>query len=388
MAIPANPEASSNLASAARSVDGLDVLESLETPVLVLDGALVVHYANRAASALFDEVASSAVVVRDWHLCGPVRTWRDAVAGVLTGRASCRVEWETSGKQGHSASTWTGRLARVARHPVVEYPGVAEPAGAAGLVVLHVDPQGDAEARPEQRELTQRLASLGKVAAGVAHELNNPLDGVLRYVNLALRTIDDPDRSRVKSYLTNARTGLLRMVRIIGDLLEFSRVTDGAFDDHPIHAVIEQAIQDHAERAQQCSVVIAADFQSGCLPAVRGGRLLQVMGNLVKNALDAMPDGGRLTITSGIADEYVLITVADTGCGLPEPVEKLFEPFYTTKPEGEGTGLGLALCRDFVSAMGGTLTAGPAPGGGGLFTVRLPVSRCVDARRPGRRGAS
>jgi signal transduction histidine kinase len=217
------------------------------------------------------------------------------------------------------------------------------------------------------------MASLGKLAARVAHELNNPLDGILRYINLAIRVAGDAPESRLNSYLTESRSGLLRMIRIIGDLLEFSRNSDAGFEETGMNDVIEQAIRASSSAADANRVIVSADFQGGQMPRIRAGRLYQVCCNLMRNAIDAMPDGGRLTISSGVYDEHVVIRVADTGVGLPSPVEKVFEPFYTTKQPGKGTGLGLAICKEFVEDMGGTISAANQDANGAVFTVRIPL---------------
>lgn len=233
-------------------------------------------------------------------------------------------------------------------------------------------PAGD----PNHVEVSQRLASLGKLAARVAHELNNPLDGILRYINLAMRIVEDESEPRLKNYLMESRTGLMRMVQIISDLLEYSRTTGGQFDDMSINDVVEQAIRSSTAAAEANNVVIAADFQSRNMPAVRGGRLLQVVTNLIGNAIDAMPNGGRLQVTVGLHEGDVVIRVADTGVGLPTDADKVFTPFYTTKAPGKGSGLGLAICKDFVADMNGTITAVPAEPKGAVFTVRIPATSC------------
>lgn len=230
------------------------------------------------------------------------------------------------------------------------------------------------EALLEESEVARRLASLGKLAARVAHELNNPLDGILRYINLALRVASEVPESRLSSYLSESRTGVLRMIRIIADLLEFSRNSDAGFEQTGINELIEQAIKTCSAAADANRVVVTADFQTEPMPKVRGGRLYQVCSNLIRNAIDAMANGGRLNVTSGLIDDEVIIRVADTGGGLPSPVEKVFEPFYTTKPAGKGTGLGLAICKEFVEEMQGTIAAANLAAGGAVFTVRIPVS--------------
>lgn len=249
--------------------------------------------------------------------------------------------------------------------------------GRAYDTVMVVLDDGAAWAALEQRlVVAERLAAVGKLAARVAHELNNPLDGILRYVNLALRLVGDSPQDKLKNYLDVSRTGLMRMVQIVGDLLAFSRTTQGEFDLVGIDAVVEQAVAAAAAQVDANRVIMAVDLQTRELPSVRGGRLYQVCSNLIRNAIDAMPNGGRLTVTAGLVGGDVVIRVADTGVGLPNPPEKVFEPFYTTKPPGKGTGLGLSICREFVEDMGGRISAETGAEGGAVFTVRLPRASC------------
>lgn len=246
------------------------------------------------------------------------------------------------------------------------------------LVVITMVPSTVTRPADERLEVSQRLLSLGKLAARVAHELNNPLDGILRYINLALRLTDNAPEAKLKSYLMESRTGLIRMAQIIGDLLEYSRTSSGEFDAMSINEVVEQAIRNTTANARE-KVMIAADFQEENMPIVGGSRLYQVCCNLIRNALDAMPGGGRLAITTGLVDEDVVLRFADTGVGLPDDIGSLFRPFFTTKKPGKGTGLGLAICKEFVEAMHGTISACNGPEGGAVFIVRIPSSGC---RRP------
>ncbi|HUV39556.1 MAG TPA: ATP-binding protein [Planctomycetota bacterium] len=217
----------------------------------------------------------------------------------------------------------------------------------------------------------ERLAVVGKLAARIAHELNNPLDGILRFVNLALRVKDTDDPAR--RYLEQARKGLLRMVRIIRELLEFSRSTITAFEHTSINGMIDEAVRSMDSHAAMKGVSIEKRLCDE-LPNVRSGDLFQVFCNLIKNAVDAMPRGGKLTITTSRSAGRIHAVFADTGVGIsPDIIEKIFEPFFTTKDTTEGTGLGLAISKDIVEKYGGTIRVESELGKGATFEVEIPV---------------
>ena len=212
---------------------------------------------------------------------------------------------------------------------------------------------------------------VGKLAARIAHELNNPLDGILRFVNLALRVKGEDDPAR--RYLEQARKGLLRMVRIIRELLEFSRSAITAFEHTSINGMVEEAVRSLESQASARGVVIEKTLVEE-LPNVRSGDLFQVFCNVIKNAIDAMPQGGRLQITTKFVGNQIRVTFADTGVGiLPELMDKIFEPFFTTKDVTEGTGLGLAISKDIVEKYGGTVRVESEVGKGSTFEVSIPV---------------
>jgi two-component system NtrC family sensor kinase len=221
----------------------------------------------------------------------------------------------------------------------------------------------------------ERLASVGKHASKVAHELNNPLDGILRYINLAMRVVEQENLAKPKEYLAQCRQGLMRMVQIISELLEFSRSTYTPLEYTKIEQIIEDAVKTMESRADAANVSIARNYTLG-MPQVRSGNLFQVFCNLAKNALDAMPNGGELRVSTSLAaDDTIAVELRDTGTGLPtEGIDAIFEPFFTTKEGGKGTGLGLAICRDIVESCNGRITARNAPDGGSIFTVYLPVA--------------
>jgi len=239
------------------------------------------------------------------------------------------------------------------------------------LVIEDITDKVDIEHQLAQAE---RLAAIGKVAGKVAHELNNPMDGILRYVNLALRVIDEGKLDKAKEYIRQSRCGLMHMVQIISELLEFSRNTYSAFESVAVDQVIEDAVKSMESSTGRVKISVIRDY-TGDPPRVRGGSLFQVFCNLIKNSVDAMDRKGLLRITIRCSDGRLSVEFRDTGPGvLPENTEKIFEPFFTTKGRGRGTGLGLAICKDIIEKYDGMITAENAPEGGSIFTVRLPTA--------------
>jgi len=235
-------------------------------------------------------------------------------------------------------------------------------------------PQVDAADSPGD---AARMAALGRLAARVAHELNNPLDGILRYVNLALRVNHSGGGdSRINEYLDKARGGLLRMAQITTGLLEFSRASHAPPEQATINRIIEDAIASMAGRAAETGVSVERHFLAADLPVARGSNIFQVFCNLIKNALDAMPQGGTLTVVTRTEPDDLVIAIEDTGIGLPDEADRIFEPFFTTKEAGRGTGLGLAVCREIIERYGGTITAHRRDPKGTAFVVRIPEKNC------------
>jgi signal transduction histidine kinase len=241
------------------------------------------------------------------------------------------------------------------------------------LVWEDVTLQGTMERR---LAVSERLAAVGKLAARVAHELNNPLDGILRYINMAIRVTEKDGDERTVRYLTESRKGLMRMTQIIRELLEFSRASHGTFGQTTINQLVEDAVKAMTDQATKNRVTIVLSLEAQ-VPGVRADNLFQVFCNLTKNALDAMPDGGTLTISTKASDPHVVIRFKDTGAGLPDDVDKIFEPFFTTKEPGKGTGLGLAVSRDIIERYNGRLIAESPSTGGAIFEVRMPLSSCA-----------
>lgn len=220
----------------------------------------------------------------------------------------------------------------------------------------------------QEREVQQkaRLASLGQAMAGLAHEMRSPLTGILLEVDLAAFEGSTEDTS-----LSAIRRQAIRLKDMVDDLLGFSRHREDDRCDlgEVVHRVVRvQGLA--AGRHIHLSEEVGCD---GMLP-FPSGRLEQVLLNLVSNAVDALPPrGGRIRVTCEARGDGVLIAVQDSGPGIPEALlERIFDPFVTTKPEGKGTGLGLAISRDLVDGMGGCLTARNLAEGGARFEIHLP----------------
>jgi signal transduction histidine kinase len=226
----------------------------------------------------------------------------------------------------------------------------------------------------------ERLIAIGKVAGKVAHELNNPLDGILRYVNLSLRTIENGQPNKATDYLQHCREGLQRMAQIITELLDFSRSTHLAFETSAVDKLLEDALRALEFPLRNIDVQLIREYTDP-VPHLKSDSLFQVFCNLIKNASDAMQGQGRLSITIRQTKNEWQIDFLDTGPGLdPATIDDIFKPFYTTKPKGRGTGLGLAICRDILAKLDSGITAQNAPKGGGLFTIHIPLNTLNPAR--------
>jgi two-component system NtrC family sensor kinase len=225
-------------------------------------------------------------------------------------------------------------------------------------------------------ELSQaeRLAAIGKVAGKVAHELNNPMDGILRYINLSIRAIESQQFEKPVEYLNQCRSGLMRMVSIIGKLLEFSRGRHLELEFAPIEVIVEEAVKAMEPKCPRVDIGIYDNLEM-IDKKFRGDNIFQVFCNLIKNAADAMEGDGSLSITISGTEEEIAVEFKDSGPGFPdEHAESIFEPFFTTKAEGSGTGLGLAICKDIIEKYKGRIEAINNKQGGSTFTVYLPTN--------------
>ncbi|UCE99857.1 MAG: PAS domain-containing protein [Planctomycetota bacterium] len=344
---------------------GKKIFETLPVGIVAFDRNLKITDANPHAAKLIDltdkidkslqrGTDGSASASQDWS--------QQLESVILTGKARTfeSVRYTSNGKT---------KLLRIAC-AALKKTGTGKNCGGT-IIIEDITEQVNTRCQLANAE---RLATVGKLASRVAHELNNPMDGILRYINLALRTIEKQDLEKPKEYLTHCREGLVRMVQIVSELLEFSRNTYSPFEHVRIEQIVEDSIKTMDTKGEASKVKILRNYASD-IPEIRSGNLFQVFCNLTKNALDAMPNGGELNISTRMsAKDTAAVEFRDTGVGFDaEEREVIFEPFFTTKDRGKGTGLGLAICKDIVERYGGKITADMAPKGGSIFTVYLPV---------------
>lgn len=229
----------------------------------------------------------------------------------------------------------------------------------------------------------EKLAAVGRLAAGVVHEINNPLATIAACAEALEQRIDEgafemsDSADDLSEYLGLIKSEAFRCKTITTDLLDFSRIRAG--DRTPMDAgdIVRSSanLVSHQKRGE--GITHRIEIEPDLPPvSVDGGQIQQAIIALATNAIDAMPDGGNLIFRTFAKGNRVVIEIEDTGSGIPqENMSKIFEPFFTTKEVGKGTGLGLAVCYGIVSEHGGRISVKSTPGKGTTFSIFLPVAR-------------
>lgn len=234
----------------------------------------------------------------------------------------------------------------------------------------------DLKIREEQVQQSERLATVGHMAAGVAHEVGNPLTAISSLVQVCQRKTDD---EFIQNQLGKVRDHIQRINHIVRDLVDFSRPSSLETEQMSVNEIINAAVGLMKHDARCRNVEFKLELASN-LPQIEGvpDQLHQVMVNLLLNAVDAMQEveNPAITIHTEFRNSQIEIAISDIGQGIPEEQQdRIFEPFYTTKEVGKGTGLGLSVSHGIITKMGGTIEVNSEPGQGTTFTITLPTQQ-------------
>lgn len=233
----------------------------------------------------------------------------------------------------------------------------------------------------EQIVQTGKLASVGELAAGIAHEINNPVAIMVEEAGWIEDLLEEEEETQIKNIgefkraLTQIRTQGHRCKEITQKLLSFARKTDSRVQEVQLNDVIEEVVAISAQRAKYSNVTLNVALQDLPFINVSQTEMQQVFLNLINNALDIMEKkGGVLNISSRASAGHIMIEFADNGPGIPKAnLSRIFDPFFTTKPVGKGTGLGLSICYGIIKTLGGEISVQSAVDVGTTFVVKIPI---------------
>ncbi len=236
---------------------------------------------------------------------------------------------------------------------------------------------------------SQKLAAIGELSAGIAHEINNPLAIIYQEADWTRRLLkksalaDSPELEEISESLGQINQQVNRCKEIIQNLLNFARKREPVIQAVEINRLIEDMAVLVEKTSKYRNIAMVRQYQPD-IPLIMSDppQLRQIILNLLNNATHAIDHDGTITITTCPAGpEDLEIAISDTGCGIPpENLEKIFDPFFTTKPEGKGTGLGLAICHRLVVNLGGQISVASQVNQGTTFTMKLPLTYAKGAR--------
>lgn len=229
--------------------------------------------------------------------------------------------------------------------------------------------------RETQDQLIQseRLAAMGRLTSQIAHEINNPLYGIMNTLELLKAEI--PEASKRRKLLDMSLSEIARLSLMLKNMLTFSRPDQEARVEVSVNTFLESILMLMEKQLREADIKVVVQYDRD-VPEVKvsPGQIRQVILNLVKNAIEAMANGGTLTVSTGMERNMVRITIQDTGVGMDGPVkEKIFDAFFTTKQQVRGVGLGLSVCYGIIQDHGGEIVVDSEPGKGSTFTILLPA---------------
>jgi two-component system NtrC family sensor kinase len=382
MATPASPEELSDETRVLVSVAKRQwerTFDAISEPLMIVDAQYVIKRANLA---LADELgmAIQRVVGQKCHEVRGASTQRFVGSGAgpcagcpVAEAQRCGVAADGEVRSAHGR-TYTLRAFPVAGDEQGDRQG-GENTGAEKLTVCHYHDVTDERHMTRELASTERLAAIGRLAGGVAHEINNPLGTILAFTQIMQRQkVTDAER---EEYLADIEQSTLRCKAIVESLLRFSRQASGTERRSLlVNDVVRDAVRAYAarepERAHPARLLLGERVRPVLGDA---GQLQQVVTHLLANALDSGGRRGDVEISTSTDTDDVVIAVRDRGTGIPEEnLQRLYEPFFTTKEEGKGRGLGLAVVYAIVKEHGGKIVARNREGGGAEFIVTLPAA--------------
>jgi PAS domain S-box-containing protein len=247
------------------------------------------------------------------------------------------------------------------------------PEGAVAGTIVIIEDTTERVKLEEQLQISDKMASLGLLAAGVAHEVNTPLTGISSYTQMLLEGAD-PDDPRAL-LLEKIERQTFRAAKIVNGLLNLARPAQTDAGPVDLHGVLGDVLSLLEHQFKSASIQLRKELDREA-PVIEGveHKLQQVFLNLFLNARDAMPKGGWLSVTTRTLEDRTVVEVADTGSGIPvEHLSRIYDPFFTTKPIGKGTGLGLSIAYGIVQEHNGTLACESTPGQGTRFVLTFPL---------------
>lgn len=286
---------------------------------------------------------------------------------------------------------WSGEIINVDRsgqeHPVfLEVSSLRNAQGEVAYFVGVANDLSELKTLQLQSIRAERLASLGQLAAGVAHELNTPLANIMLIAESLERRAPSPWVSSRAAAITSQ---VDVASRVVAGLLDFGRYHSPRTEEVDLNALIGEALGFVRGKRTPDVKLVTVLHTPGPRVYINRVQILQVLVNILNNAYDAMNDRGQIRIESRLVGDGIDVSITDTGPGISDAVlPHIFEPFFTTKTDGKGTGLGLAIAHGIVTAHGGTISVKTTPGHGATFTIHLPrVPRATEAPRPEEGGA-
>jgi PAS domain S-box-containing protein len=348
-----------------------NILESLDDGLMVLGLDDRIIRWNQALEQLYGPTRAEAMGQSLERLFDP------AVVNVLRAQRRDQPQGASAFRVPLAARHRTGNPDRLVNITTVPLQAISAGAPASGTIVIFEDITERTQLE-EQLRISEKMASLGILAAGVAHEVNTPLTGISSYTQMLLEG-SDPEDPRT-AVLEKIEKQTFRAARIVNGLLHLSRSNAADASERTVvdvNAVVGDVLALLEHQFEKGSVKIRRELADGVVPTIGFEfKLQQVFLNLFLNARDAMPSGGWLTIATRQEGHEVVAEVSDTGTGIAsEHLDRIYDPFFTTKPIGQGTGLGLSITYGIVREHDASIQCQSAPGQGTRFTLRFKLAQ-------------